>query len=382
MSTGTAVQDAAGRRDAARAMLQRPILTALHDPDSLDLVRRHSTALRAMFADRLGYTLIVETEFARLVKTPLDAAAPLRPLHRATGGEFGAIGYTYLALTAAALLAPGQGDRIPMAVLVEQVRADAAARDIEITDGLAERRHLVAALQALMEWGVVGETDLGNDHDRDDHDGADSDGDEVVLTVCRPLLRHLTAFALHDLPGPSAAITARPETPRRRLYRRLVEDPFTARDDLDPEALGVLIRERAEIARLLDEDFGLVLEVRTEGALAYDPDGDLTDLLFPGSGTVNQAALLLISELVDILEPVPGSAVHVDATTLENTLTGLVATHARNWRGEYVRDVTALCRDVTALLVRLGLARPRGDGLLLAAPAARYRPTISESPHS
>ncbi|MEE2060828.1 TIGR02678 family protein [Rhodococcus artemisiae] len=375
MSTGTAVQDAAGRRDAARAMLQRPILTALHDPDSLDLVRRHSTALRAMFADRLGYTLIVETEFARLVKTPLDAAAPLRPLHRATGGAFGAIGYTYLALTAAALLAPGQGDRIPMAVLVEQVRADAAARDIEIADGLAERRHLVAALQALMEWGVVGETDLGDDQDRDTRDG-----DEVVLTVCRPLLRHLTAFALHDLPGPSAAITARPETPRRRLYRRLVEDPFTARDDLDPEALDVLIRERAEIARLLDEDFGLVLEVRTEGALAYDPDGNLTDLLFPGSGTVNQAALLLISELVDIVEPVPGSTVHVDATTLENTLAGLVATHARNWRGEYVRDVTALCRDVTALLVRLGLAHARDDGLLLTAPAARYRPTISEGP--
>ena len=363
-------------------MLQRPILTATHDPDNFDLVRRHSAALRAMFADRLGYTLIVETEFARLVKTPLDAAAPLRPLHRATGGEFGAIGYTYLALTAAALLAPGLDDHIPMAVLVEQVRADAAAQDIEIADGLSERRHLVAALQALMEWGVVGETDLGGDPSRDDPSGDNRNGDAVVLTVCRSLLRHLTAFALHDFPGPSAAITARPETPRRRLYRRLVEDPFTARDDLDPETLDVLVRERAEIARQLDEDFGLVLEVRTEGALAYDPDGNLTDLPFPGSGTVNQAALLLISELIDVLDPVPGNAVHVDMTTLENTLTGLVATHSRNWRGEYVRDVTALRRDVTALLVRLGLARPHDDGLLLAAPAARYRPTIAESPDS
>lgn len=375
MNTGTAVQDAAGRRDGARAVLQRPILTAVHDPDTFDLVRRHATALRAMFADQLGYTLIVEAEFARLVKTPLDPAAPLRPLHRATGGEFGAIGYTYLALTAAALLAPGQGDRIPMAVLVGQVRADAAAQNIEIADGLSERRHLVAALQVLMEWGVVGETDLG-----DDGDGCEGDEDEVVLTVCRSLLRHLTAFALHDLPGPSAAITARPETPRRRLYRRLVEDPFTARDDLDPETLDVLIRERAEIARRLDEDFGLVLEVRTEGALAYDPDGSLTDLLFPGAGTVNQAALLLISELVDVVDPVPGNPVHIDTATLDRTLTGLTATHARSWRGEYVRDVTALRRDVTALLVRLGLARVLDDGILLAAPAARYRPTIAESP--
>ncbi|MFD6858294.1 TIGR02678 family protein [Rhodococcus sp. NPDC060090] len=375
MSTGTAVQDAAGRRDAARALLQRPILTATHDPDNFDLVRRHSAALRAMFADRLGYTLIVETEFARLVKAPLDATAPLRPLHRTTGGDFGAVGYTYLALTAAALLAPGQGDQIPMSVLVDQIRADAAGQGIEIADGLSERRHLVAALQTLMEWGVVGETDLGEDQDREDREE-----DEAVLTVCRSLLRHLTAFALHDLPGPSAAIAARPETPRRRLYRRLVEDPFTARDDLDPEALDVLIRERAELARRLDEDFGLVLEVRTEGALAYDPDGSLTDVPFPGPGTVNQAALLLISELVDIADPVPGSAVHVDTAALENTLSDLVAAHARSWRGEYVRDVTALRRDVTALLLRLGLARAHDDGLLLAAPAARYRPTIAESP--
>ena len=187
MSTGTAVQDAAGRRDAARALLQRPILTATHDPDNFDLVRRHSAALRAMFADRLGYTLIVETEFARLVKAPLDAAAPLRPLQRATSGEFGAVGYTYLALTAAALLAPGQGDHIPMSVLVDQVRADAAAQGIESADGLSERRHLVAALQTLMEWGVVGETDLGEAQDREDRER-----DETVLTVCRSLLRHLT----------------------------------------------------------------------------------------------------------------------------------------------------------------------------------------------
>ncbi len=33
----------------------------------------------------------------------------------------------------------------------------------------------------------------------------------------------------------------------------------------------MLSRERTDLARHLDENFGLVLEVRAEGALAYDP---------------------------------------------------------------------------------------------------------------
>jgi hypothetical protein len=62
--------DAGERRIAARHLLISPILTAARQPAELDLVRRHTAALKSMLASQLGYGLIVESTFARLVKAP------------------------------------------------------------------------------------------------------------------------------------------------------------------------------------------------------------------------------------------------------------------------------------------------------------------------
>ncbi|MCK8674062.1 TIGR02678 family protein [Rhodococcus sp. HM1] len=364
--TGTAAQDATGRRDAARTLLQQPILTAGRDPDALALVRRHATALRTMFASRLGYTLVVEPTFARLVKAAPAPGTPPRPLLRDGGEPFGAATYAHLALVCAALLAPGIGDHVLVSALAEQVHADATALGIAGSDPVADRRQLVAALRALQDWGVL--TDDAGIVDR----WAVGDGEDGVLDVHRPLLAHVLA------PAPDAGV---PPVPARvRLYRRLVEDPVVARDDLAPDELDELHRDRVELAHRLDEDFGLTLEVRTEGALAYDADGTLTDLSFPGPGTLKQAALLLISSLIEEHEPTPGADLVISAAAVDAAIASLVSTHARDWRARYVRDPDTLRREITDLLADLHLAHPDGGGLVLHAPAARYRPTATERP--
>lgn len=65
----------------------------------------------------------------------------------------------------------------------------------------------------------------------------------------------------------------------------------------------VLSRERRTLEDVFADDFGLVLEVRAEGALLYDPAGEVTDLVFPGRGTVPHAALLLTNALIDVIDP-------------------------------------------------------------------------------
>lgn len=373
--TGTATQDTTGRRDAARMLIQQPFVAAEHDPEAFEAIRRHAGALKAMFAERLGYRLVVDATFARLVKAPLASAAPYRAARRANGDEFGATTYTCLALLCAALLVPGSPEHVQVSALVEQVRADAHEAGITLGDTMSERRHLVSALRLLQEWGVLG----AGSEDLDDTDRESGD-DRMSLRVNRALLPHLLARPLHTSPGPAALLSvASQDSPARRLYRRLVEDPFVSRDDLDEEMYGVLVRDRHAIAARLDEDFGLVLEVRTEGALAYDPDGALTDEPFPGSGTVKQAALLLISELTARYGPEPGAAMHVDTATLDGILTEYAAAHARTWRSAYVRDVALLRREVVSLLVRLGFVRSTDDGITVAAPAARYRPEPADS---
>jgi uncharacterized protein (TIGR02678 family) len=381
----TAGLDAGERRIAARHLLAAPILTAMRQPAELDLVRRHATALKAMFAGQLGYALIVESSFARLVKAPLPASAPLRPARRATDDSpFTAATYVHLSLACAALLAPGVGEQILISALVDQIRADAAEQGITITDGIGDRRQLVSALRLLTGWGVVSETDgsLSAWGERSE--------EEALLSINRSLLIHLLPSPLHQFAAAEEAWSW-PETaepPRRRLRRRLVENPALFRAELPGDELDVLSRERNEVARHLDENFGLVLEVRAEGVLAYDPSGTLTDLDFPGSGSAKQAALLLLDELTAAApsRPTAESVVLVNGAELpgslapwprvDEALTSLLARYRTAWKTAYGQSLDTLRGDVVELLTALRLAQPLDDGLAIFPFAARYQPHV------
>src|SRR4051812_50124421 len=90
MTVPLQTRDVTERREAARALLRRPFLTAREDADDLILVRRHATALTGMFTSLLGYRLVIEAGFARLIKAPLTADAPPPAAKRARGGGVGA----------------------------------------------------------------------------------------------------------------------------------------------------------------------------------------------------------------------------------------------------------------------------------------------------
>lgn len=375
----TAGLDAGERRLAARSLLASPILTSARQPAELDLVRRHATALQSMFAGQLGYALIVESGFARLVKAPPPASAPVRPARRMTDNSpFTPATYVHLALACGALLAPGVGEQILISALVDQIRADAAEQSITVTDGISDRRPLVRALRLLESWGVVAETDgsLSAWGERAE--------DEALLSVNRSLLIHLLPSPLHHFETAEDTWARRqPEPPRRRLRQRLVENPALFRAELPDDELDVLSRERHELARHLDENFGLVLEVRAEGVLAYDPSGTLTDLEFPGVGRAKQAALLLLDELATGLDageslvmvdgrPLPGVLApwpQVDAALAE-----LAARYPRVWPG----DPDVLRTEVVDLLAALRLACRLDEGLAVFPFAARYQPQVKQ----
>ncbi|WP_067862733.1 TIGR02678 family protein [Nocardia shimofusensis] len=367
---GTRSQDDSGVREAARILLFTPIVTASRAPESLALIRRHTTVLRTMFSTHLGYHLIVEPSFARLVKTPPEPTAPTRTLTRRSGMPLDARTYTLVASACAALLAPGVGEQILISQLVAQIRADAAEQGVTLSDELTERRRIVAALTVLIDWGVLAETDGTVAQWGDDHGG------EALLTVCRPLLPHLLVRAIGPSARPEDVLTPDSGAPRRRLRRRLTEEPVVLREDLTPEELDVLSRERSELARLLNDNFGVVLEVRAEGALAYDPADTLSDIDFPGPGTVKQAALLLIGELVDRTEE-DTAAGEFDWETVDSTLAALTERHKRVWKTEYADAPHRLRADIVALLTALCLVRAHATGMRLLPPAYRYRPRVS-----
>ncbi len=386
LTATTAAHEASERRQAARALLAHPILADRRHPEEFALVRRHTAALKSSFATLLGYHLVVESSFARLIKGPPATDAPTRPARRGNGTPFTPRTYAYLALVCAGLLAPDVGEQVLLSHLVDQLRADAATAGIAVGDTLPDRRNLVAAIELLVEWGVLVETD-------GTVAGWGERRDEALLTIARGLLPHLLARPLHTLTGPGdlwAADPDAPEQPRRSLRRKLVENPLLRREDLTDAERDALSRERTEITRVLEEAFGLTLEVRAEGALAYDADAELTDVAFPGTGTVRQAALLLLDALIGSLQPHAGTDAAVADRLLpgalapwhvvDAALTDLAGRNARAWRSELVGDPGRLRADVVALLEAVSLATATDDGLVVHPAAARYRPDPQRAP--
>ena len=164
------------------------------------------------------------------------------------------------------------------------------------------------------------------------------------------------------------------------------------RAELPDDELDVLSRERTELARHLDENFGLVLEVRAEGALAYDPasgTGGLTDLDFPGSGSARQAALLLLDQVsADVPAPddtvvIGGHAVPallVPWTRVDTVLGELARRHQAAWKDSYAESPDILRTEVVELLAALRLAQPADGGLAVFPFAARYQPQVTTRP--
>ena len=380
-ATSTTTEHAAAeRRAAARALLNTPILAASQHGEDLALVRRHKIALRQTFQTLLGYPLVIEPSFARLVKAVPPSDVPSRGARRSNGVEFTPRAYTYLALVCAGLMAPRSGEQILLSALVEQLRADGATAGIAIDDTLGERRALVAAVDQLIEWGVLFETDgsVAAWGER---------REEALLTVNRSLLPHIVARPLGGMEGPEdmwAVDQDAREQPRPALRRRLAEHPLTRRENLTEGETDALSRERREITRALDDSFGLTLEVRLEGALAYDPDDELTDVEFPGQGTVRQAALLLLDALIDTLRPEAGATVRVDGVlvpgilapwdTVAENIEDLAQRNASVWRAEVASDLDRLTDEVVTVLSSVSLATATGDGLILHPACYRYRP--------
>ncbi|WP_369182554.1 DUF2398 family protein [Streptomyces sp. Y1] len=353
---------AAERRIAARLLLAHPLVTASGPhADGFPLIRRHRDWLTERFDTLLGYRLVVGPWHARLRKAGLGPGAARRLEHPATGAPFTPAAYAQLALALALLVdAPEQ---LRYGRLLDAMRA--AAPEL-----VAAPADLAMALAALADWQVLGELPA---------DPADT---AFPLTVDRELARAVPAGPPALADGPAdlirRAAEAEPATAVRRL---LAETPAVLAADLPEDRRGWLRRHRLSGPAALAEFLGLETELRAEGVALLDPAEELTDLALPGSGTLAQAALLLVECLVEEVRPLPGDIPDGDVPIPDALIDGALGDVADEYGlpSRYLADRTALRRDALDLLHRLGLITPaprstRPPAWLLRPPAARYAP--------
>lgn len=375
----------AERRRAVRALLRSPLLHADGpQADELRLVRRHRAELERMFADGLGYRLIVEPGAARLFKTGLGRDAT-RPLLRRSGKPFTPRGYALLCLTLAAL-SRSKGQLL-VDELVAQVRSAAvdAGLDVDL-DSVTDRRALHAALSALVDLGVLHERDGDLEHWAEQRTAS-------LLDVRRDRLALLVAARLGGADTPAdlldaAALPSAAGGARVAVRRRLVESPVLSVDELTDEQAEWWRRNRNREREWFADRLGLDVELRAEGAVAIDPDGELTDVEFPGGGSARQVALLLLERLAEQARPAAREAAapdriwrRVEVGAVAITSAAVLAEWGAGLKKEYRDDATAALTDARTALVAAGLVRIELDGAWsLHAAGARYavRASIAE----
>lgn len=371
-------------RTAARRLLRTPLLTtATASEDDLRLVRRHRGELERLFAEGLGYRLVVEPGLARLVKSGLGHD-PTRPLRRRSSTAFTPRGYALLALTLAALTRVRS--QLMVDELVAQVRSAAADAGIDIDlDGAADRRALHGALLALCDLGVLTERDGDLEHWADQHTMSllDVHRDALAVLVAAPLGGATTADdVIRETAAPSAVGGA-----RVAVRRRLAERPVLSHSDLTDEQTEWWRRNRNREKEWFRTRLGLDLELRREGAIAIDADGEVTDVDFPGSGSARHFALLLLEAVVNDQRAEHGDSLAESEwhAVAESRVRKLGREIFDTWRDGFKKahreDFDGLVREALAVLVEVGLARRDDGDVWVHAASARYatRPALVAS---
>jgi uncharacterized protein (TIGR02678 family) len=370
-------EERAQRRVALRALLARPLLVAHADGETLVLVRRHLPELREWLNRETGWRLVADSETARLFKTTpelSDASHPARGHHKE---PFGRRRYVTLCLALSALArADAQTTLGSLAddVLTAAAEPELAATGFALTlDSRADRSDLVAVVRLLLGWGVLSRV-------AGDEDAYLSAGADVLYDVRRPVLSVL----LSGIRGPSvvtaqafegrlAELTAEPvaesdelrnQALRRRLTRRLLDNPVVYYDELDEGERAYLLSQRHAITRRIEEATGLISEMRAEGIAMVDPEDELTDVRMPEQRTDGHVTLL-VAEYLSHREQVTLDELHA-------VVRQAAAAHKSYWR-KGVTEPGAEAELLATALEKLTALRL----VTVDRPYVRSRPAIA-----
>lgn len=392
------------RREALRAMLIRPLLSA--DGETLEdfrLVRRHAQWLRDWFARWPGWTLVIGGDVARLRKHPSLRRDATRGLEEKSGADrtlTSRRGYALLCLVLALLETEHRQTTLQQVArkteLSVRMDAELVSAGFEFDPRtLAHRRELVQAMRQLERLGVLARID------RDDRDFVSGDGDclyRIDRAVLSSLLCSLHGPSILAAQDPAELIeklnyVEPPQSPdafhrhlQHRLVRRLLDDPVMYYDELSPDEYEYFNSQGERLIAEVAKVTGLIPERRAEGVAMLDVDGSLTDVALPELGTRGHATLLLAEWLAGRLAAHERSAPPADETTapragrvpieeLEEQTARLAALHARHWyKGSNTPEgIRRIARDAVSMLRTLGLCEVLPDVLIPRPAISRFR---------
>ncbi|MDY7541149.1 MULTISPECIES: TIGR02678 family protein [unclassified Cryobacterium] len=374
------------RQRAARMLLRTPLIRST-DEERYRLVRRHAGDLAEWFDINTGWALHVDSEVVRLDREPATVTDATHPFAARRGGvPFSRRRYVMLMLSLSVL--ERSDSQIALGRLAEQVLVAATVPEL-VAAGFVfelgsreERSDLVAAVQLLLEWGVLARV-AGDEADFVQNTGdALYDVSRRVLSQLLVTRRGPSTIGATTLGARTTAMRDRGTAPtadlrnlrlRHSLTRRLLDDPVLYLDELDDDETAYLRGQRAAICRRITEFTGLVAEIRLEGIAMVDFDDDLSDVRMPEKGTEGHVTLLLAEFLARCGEP------EVPVDVLVGQVRALAPNYAKFWRKGAADDAADLVETALGRLRALRLVARDGNSIRVLPALARYAltaPTI------
>lgn len=371
---------------AARLLLRHPLIRSA-DEERYRLVRRHASDLTEWFEINTGWALHVDSEVVRLEREPASLEDATHPFAARRGSTpFSRRRYVLLMLSLSVL--ERSDTQIALGRLAEQVMVIATAPELA-SAGFAfdlrtreERSDLVAAVQLLLEWGVLAR--VAGDEEEFVRKVGDAlyDVSRRVMSQLLVTRRGPSTIAATSLSERIAGMRDRGTAPtaelrnlrlRHTLTRRLLDDPVLYLDELTEEETAYLRSQRALICRRITECTGLVAEIRQEGIAMVDFDDDFSDVRMPEKGTEGHVTLLLAAFLAQS----EGAEFPVEA--LAGHVRSIAPDYAKYWRKGAAEDAFELVETALGRLLALRLVARVGDEIRVLPALARFTlaaPTI------
>ncbi|MCB9920925.1 MAG: TIGR02678 family protein [Planctomycetaceae bacterium] len=386
--------DLAERREALRALLMCPVLPSSGPTaESFRLVRRHALWLSEWLQRWPGWTLVMQSDLARLRKTP-----SLRPdttrgvIDKGKGNErtqFSRRRYVVLCLALATLETEQRQTTLRQVAERTElfVRSDAEFQSLDFGFDLKlleHRRDLVAVMRLLQRWNVLVRAD--GDDTQFVHGGGD-----CLYRIDRPtlagILGSVRGASTIDLFSLQDRITALNETElpessdaqnralQHSLVRRLLDDPVMYFDELTPREYEYWNGQAERLLNELHKITGLEIERRAEGVALLDLDGRWSDVGLPEAGTRGHATLLLAEWLANQLRDSTVVELVVPYEAVIDQFRELAQYHAQHWRkdADTAEGIRQIADEAIDVLHSLGLLDVTRTGVKPRPAVARFR---------
>lgn len=355
--------------DEIKILLEKNFILKEEQRELYYSIKDHYKQIKPFIVDKLGYELIIRSDFIRLEKRPGKAESWMGIK------EFeDKQAYVFFMLLIMFLEDKNKEDQFLLSHITDYIAANAIGEEVDWTQ-YKTRRMLIKVLQVALSFKLINTTD-GEEGD------FIQDASKEVLFESTGLSRyfvrtfHSDVMALKsykDLEVEKEDILDQEKgvVRKNRVYRKLLLSPIVYREEHNDEDYAYI----KNYHHIIEEDFrkylGWTFQLHRNGALVIPGEQDKVSYTFPSTSALSDIMLqfngLIKKELLEgQLHPTMEDTIVMDKSQFQEFVQQLMDEKSIGWSKEYREaDKERVSNDLLQALRRFKMAEVKQDQVIL-----------------